>query len=106
MNVYSKRPEVFDQHAEQAARHLARHAAVVLTSVSHLMTRHWVDLQLAEAVSRADVVGQAKGILMARGYSNEEAGAALRRSSQRTNRRLRDVAEDMVAWGRLGRSSS
>jgi AmiR/NasT family two-component response regulator len=43
------------------------------------------------------MIGQAKGILMARqGVSGDEAFDVLRRASQRQNRKLRDVATDVV----------
>ena len=43
------------------------------------------------------MIGQAKGILMAREVCTpDEAFDILRRGSQRTNRKLRDVAQDLV----------
>jgi len=53
--------------------------------------------QLREALASRDVIGQAKGILMAREVCTpDEAFDILRRGSQRTNRKLRDVAQDLV----------
>lgn len=56
---------------------------------------------LEEALGSRDTIGQAKGILMARqGLSANEAFDVLRRASQRSNRRLRDIAADVVAHQR------
>ena len=49
--------------------------------------------QLAEAIASRDMIGQAKGILMARrGLSPEEAFDVLRRTSQDINVKLVDLA--------------
>jgi AmiR/NasT family two-component response regulator len=52
------------------------------------------------------VIGQAKGILMARyGVSADRAFEDLRRASQGNGRKLRDVAEEVVGSISLGRVS-
>ncbi len=52
---------------------------------------------MEKAVQGRDLIGQAKGILMAQqGVSADEAFAILRRASQRTNTKLREVAEGVV----------
>lgn len=54
--------------------------------------------QLEDALASRDVIGQAKGLLMARqDITSDQAFDALRRASQRLNVKLRDVADDMVA---------
>lgn len=54
--------------------------------------------QLGEAVETRDIIGQAKGIIMARkGCDPIEAFDVLRRASQRTQRKLRDLAAEVVA---------
>ena len=58
---------------------------------------HRLIAQLQEAVATRDVIGQAKGILMAtESISADEAFAILSRASQRENRKLRDVAAEIV----------
>lgn len=53
---------------------------------------------LREALTSRDLIGQAKGILMAsEGVSADEAFDILRRASQRMNVKLRDVAAQLVA---------
>jgi AmiR/NasT family two-component response regulator len=52
---------------------------------------------LQAALTTRTVIGQAQGVLMARQEINEaEAFDVLRRASQRTNRKLRDIAADIV----------
>ena len=58
---------------------------------------HRLIAQLQEAVQTRDIIGQAKGIFMATGaISADEAFAILVRASQRENRKLREVAADVV----------
>lgn len=105
LNVYSERTQAFAEPDQHVVGHLARQATVVLGHASEFMTSDWISEQVAEAVSRADVIGQAKGILIARGYSPDDALAALRRASERNNRRLSEVAQDMVSSSRRVRPS-
>jgi AmiR/NasT family two-component response regulator len=52
---------------------------------------------MSQALASRDLIGQAKGILMAReGCSADQAFDMLRRASQRLNQKLRDVAEQIV----------
>jgi AmiR/NasT family two-component response regulator len=52
---------------------------------------------LKEALRTRDMIGQAKGILMAReGLDEDAAFRLLIRASQRTNAKLRDVARKVV----------
>ena len=60
--------------------------------------------QLEQALVSRDVIGQAKGVLMAlRGVDEGEAFALLRDASQHRNERLRVVAEDVARTGSLDR---
>lgn len=61
-----------------------------------------VAAHLKDALESRDLIGQAKGMLMARrAISSEKAFAVLREMSQRTNRKLRDVAQDLIENGEL-----
>ena len=105
LNVYSRGTGTFTSCDQQVVVLFAQHAAAMLRSVADFMSKGWIEQHLGEAVSRAERIGQAKGILMASGYSSEEAQATLRRASRRTNRGLSDVARDIVTTKRRGRSS-
>ena len=57
---------------------------------------------LKTILARRAVIDQAKGILMERyGIDGDAAFAVLTRISQHTNRKLRDIAGELVATGQL-----
>ena len=61
--------------------------------------------QLEAALLTRDIIGQAKGILMERHrITEEEAFDRLRKASQHMNRKLRDLAEELVRTGDSERS--
>jgi AmiR/NasT family two-component response regulator len=78
-------------HSDAANSDLADMAAALLRSEQR-------GHELTTALEGRDVVGLAKGILMATEIiSSDAAFDVLRRASQRENRKLRDVAADLVA---------
>jgi GAF domain-containing protein len=107
LNLYSAAAEGVEGSSAETSRLLAREASVVLANASALMTAEQANHQLLEALMTRDVIGQAKGILMAReGLSADEAFDVMRRASQRTNRKLRDMAAEIVGGvGRRGEPS-
>lgn len=76
---------------------LATHASLALAA-THASTRgQMMEANLRRAVDSRDVIGQAKGILMA--SRDIDAGAAfdiLRRTSQELNIKLSDIAETLA----------
>lgn len=99
LNLYADAPAAFDtDEAQDAARELARRAAVVLTNVRLFRGRAEVADALERTMAARAAVEQAKGVLMARhGYG---APAAFRRlvedaSAQRVS--LRVAAERLLA---------
>ncbi|WP_371621503.1 GAF and ANTAR domain-containing protein [Streptomyces sp. NBC_01116] len=98
LNLYSRLPGCFTETSETAGWVLASHAAVALSSARH-------QAQLTEAVATRHVIGEAMGILMARHRIPEnEAFNALRRHSQDSNMKLREVARQVTERGSLARS--
>ena len=95
LNLYSTDRAAFrdgDEPREIGAV-FAAHAAVALSSAK-------LQAQMEEAVQTRDVIGQAKGILMAKNQVTEdEAFAILRRASQRLNVKLRELAEQVAHTG-------
>jgi GAF domain-containing protein len=90
LNLYSKAHDAFDDEDRTVGSVFAAHAAIALSSALH-------DEQMEEALRSRDIIGQAKGMLMAReGVSADEAFDMLRRASQRLNVKLRDLASGMV----------
>jgi hypothetical protein len=93
LNYYSRRTRAFDAEAERIGAVLAAHAAVAISGAQAAERSR-------EAVRTRDVIGQAKGILMAReGVGEDEAFDMLRRASQRMNVKLRDVASQVARGG-------
>ncbi len=102
LNLYSRDQHGFDA-CEEVALMFAAQAAVALSNARVHDATKALAHHLSEAIASRDVIGQAKGILMAReGCSADEAFDMLRRASQRENRKLRDVAADMAARPRRG----
>lgn len=90
LNLYSKAGNAFGEESRTVGLVFAAHAAVALSSAIH-------DEQMEEALQSRDLIGQAKGILMAReGITADQAFDMLRRASQRLNVKLRDVAGGIV----------
>jgi GAF domain-containing protein len=98
LNIYSRDSRHFDEAEEQTASLLSQQAAAVLANAVAFATATTLIEQLRDALETRDLIGQAKGILMAREQCDANAAFdILRRASQRTNRKLRDLAADLVA---------
>jgi GAF domain-containing protein len=106
LNCYSASTERFSAGAADVATQIAGHASVLLANATTLSAATTTNEQLEQALVSRDVIGQAKGILMERqGCSAEDAFDVLRRASQRQNRKLTAVAQDVVdgrATGGMG----
>jgi transcriptional regulator with GAF, ATPase, and Fis domain len=91
LNLYSKQTSAFADEAREVGAVFAAHAAVAMSSAKE-------HEQMEAAIQSRDVIGQAKGMLMAReGITEDAAFNLLRRASQRLNMKLRDVAEAVSA---------
>jgi GAF domain-containing protein len=87
LNLYAGSTGAFDEESQDIGLLFAGHAAVALAGAEH-------EANLRRGMDHRDVIGQAKGILMARqGLTEELAFDLLRRASQRLNMKLRDVAQ-------------
>ena len=87
LNLYSQQHGAFDDEAVAVGSVFATHAAVALAGAQH-------DEQMQKALQTRNVIGQAKGILMAHQHvTADEAFDILRRASQRTNITPRELAE-------------
>jgi GAF domain-containing protein len=96
LNLYSRNVEAFDEQARAVGAILATHAAIAVEAAR--------DKERAEHLDRAlqsnREIGMAMGVLMAREQmTREQAFAVLRRASQQLNRKLRDVAVEVVDTG-------
>jgi GAF domain-containing protein len=98
IKVYSDRTRVFDEHDERRLVMFAGPAAVLLANIQSYDDARRLGDHLKEALGTRDVIGMAKGILMARdGVDDKRAFAMLVSVSQRRNMRLREVARELVA---------
>jgi GAF domain-containing protein len=97
MNLYAKEPDAFDGRVQRLTSQLAEQAGTLLVNAHlHASTRRLV-AQLEQALASRSVIEQAKGIVMSRrGCDADEAFALLRERSQKSNRKLRDVAAEIV----------
>lgn len=97
IKVYSTHPGSYDARHESTLQMLADQAGVVLANVEGYVEEQELSEQLKDALRSRDVIGQAKGILMAReGIDDEAAFAMLRQASQTLNVKLRDIAAAIV----------
>jgi GAF domain-containing protein len=102
LNLYSKSPGGYDEAAEETALLFSAQAAVACANAEVYWRTCNLTENLREALESRDVIGQAKGILMARrNCTSDAAFEALRQASQRRNVKLRDIAEQVVYLGDL-----
>jgi GAF domain-containing protein len=98
IKVYSDRPGAFDDRAEQVLELFARQAAVLLVNTLTLADAHRTNTELSEALQKRDLIGQAKGILLARGAVDDtEATAMLITAARHSKTKLHDVAAQLIA---------
>ena len=90
LNLYSTAPNAFDDSDVALGTVFAVHASVAISAARR-------QEGLEQKAESRDLIGRAKGILMARsGVSDERAFAMLRAASQRMNVKLRDIAWEVV----------
>jgi GAF domain-containing protein len=98
LNLYSRHPGAFDDHALAVGAVLAGHAAL---AVDAARLRRRAD-DLGHALESNREIGVAIGILMAQHrITRDEAFDLLVQSSQWLNRKLRDVAAEVGETGQL-----
>jgi GAF domain-containing protein len=98
LNIYGSTPEAFDQATVALAQTFVGYAAVALANAHRYDTTASLAQHMQAAMASRAVIEQAKGIIMGRRRCGpEEAFAVLARVSQSSNRKLRDVAADLVA---------
>lgn len=95
LNLYAPEPHSFDEDSHHVGLLFASHAAVALAEAQQRD-------RLVQAAHTRDLIGQAKGILMERYKINaDQAFSVLVRVSQQSNRKLRDLAEELATTGNL-----
>jgi GAF domain-containing protein len=98
LNIYGGVTGGFTQQDKELAERFAEQAAIMVANVAAYWTALDSSVNLAAAMQHRGVIEQAKGILMAaHRCTPDEAFTLLRQRSQVANRKLRDIAIDIVA---------
>lgn len=98
LNLYTRQPRGFDDDDRMAALLLATHASLAVAHTTAVTSAELHATRMRKAIDSRDVIGQAKGILMAkRNMSADEAFDVLRRTSQQLNIKLTTLAHTLAA---------
>ena len=97
LNLYGRRPDVFGPEQLAFGQLLAAHASLAVQAATAYYSSRDLAEQMRRALESRAVIDQAKGIVMARHSCRADtAFELLVRESQRSNRKLRDVAQALV----------
>jgi GAF domain-containing protein len=97
LNLYSTKPAAFAQPHRMRAEVFAAQCSAALTLVLRQADQAEIQHQLSEAMASRSVIDQAIGILMAQQRCTAaEAFDVLRQASQHRNRKLRDIAAQII----------
>jgi signal transduction protein with GAF and PtsI domain len=97
LNVYRETAGPWTDDDIEAGEILGSMAAGYILNSTQLRAKHELAEQLQGALDSRAVIEQAKGILMAaEGVNAESAFKALRTASMESNRKLREVAQELV----------
>jgi hypothetical protein len=98
LNVYSRFANGLDSADRDVLLLLATHASLALAGTDAVTRGELQAEHLRKAVDSRDVIGQAKGIIMARrGVSADEAFDILRRAPQDLNVKLAELARTLAS---------
>jgi GAF domain-containing protein len=97
LNLYSKTAGAFEEANRPVGTLFAAQAAVAISNAQVYASTVQLTDQLRDAIRTRELIGEAKGILMAQeGVSDDEAFEMLKRVSQNSNVKLRDIAQKVV----------
>jgi GAF domain-containing protein len=97
LNFYSRQEDAFTDEDQQNGQTFAVQAAVVLANAQAYWDARTLGERLGDAMHSRAAIEQAKGILMAQSHIDPDAAFdLLRAASQRENRKLRDIAQELV----------
>ncbi|MBN9733749.1 MULTISPECIES: GAF and ANTAR domain-containing protein [unclassified Pseudonocardia] len=98
LNVYAALPGAFTPADQDRMLLLSTHASLALATCAAVSAAGLQEAQMRRAIESRDLIGQAKGILMARrGMTADEAFDVLRRTSQDLNVKLVELAGTVTA---------
>lgn len=97
LNLYATEPGALGDGDRERGLAFAARASGALALVEERSSEARLTEQLQEALASRSVIDQALGVVMAqRKVDSEDAFAVLRTASSRTNRKLRDLASEIV----------
>lgn len=97
LNVYREQPGPWTEREIEHCEILAAIGAGYILNANELRAQHELAEQLQGALDTRTVIEQAKGLLMAAsGDSGEQAFQRLRERSMNADRKLRDVAQELI----------
>jgi len=100
LNIYAREAHAFDEQARAAALRFAPYASVAVANMHAYQDARDMAGNLQIAVESRAVIDQAKGILMERyKLTADQAFQALAAVSMRRNRKVRDIADELVQSG-------
>ncbi len=100
LNVYRGEGRPWSERDIEIGEVLAAMGAAYLVHAGEIRDRDDLAEQLQEALDSRGVIERAKGMVMARDHVDEQgAFDKLRETSQHANRKLRDIASDLVGRG-------
>ena len=101
LNMYSRAPDSFGPEEVGLAEVIAGHASLAAHVSAALQEHRTLAAQLRDAMASRAAIEQAKGIIMAStGCGPDEAFDRLTQQSQHENRKLREIAEELVRRAR------
>ncbi|TDO48449.1 GAF domain-containing protein [Kribbella sp. VKM Ac-2527] len=96
LNLYAETADAFTDESEHVGRLLAAHAAVAYSGAQR-------EENLLAAIETRDLIGQAVGLLMERySITSDRSFTTLVRFSRQSNRKLRDVAAELIRDAEAG----
>jgi GAF domain-containing protein len=97
LNLYGRSKHAFKDTPSELTELLAARAFIAIENARAYETSRLLIEQLNEAIKTREIIGEAKGILMAReGVSEDEAFRMLVTVSQNSNTKLREIAQKIV----------
>lgn len=95
--LLSKEPHRFNDHSYDIILLIAVHAGVALDNIEVLHHSKQMVRHLTTALDTRHTIGLAQGLLMRHfAHDTDQSFTLLRQASQHTNRKLRDIAHDLV----------
>ncbi len=102
LNIYARRPDAFDEASRSVATRFGPYAAIATGNLYAYQSARDLAENLQMAMESRAVIDQAKGMLIERYKLTPDAAfQLLARVSMTSNRKLRDIADELVRTGEL-----